>query len=206
MYYVYRYIDEDEQLEIALAVSASLYNENDNNINNVQLPATKHIKQKKKKLKTKSKATIPTPLLLTSAEEANKRLMIRADYLLTHDNDEDDIPLTQVIAPSTLGIPTASVTTTIENSCRNDNVRDNEQHDNEQHVVVTAGSERDPVTSDSVMSGCLIGGMTPVTNYRTMWQLSAYVEDEPMDEFYVEMLKERVPHQVQYVYVTCIPL
>ena len=85
---------EQEQLQIALALSASL------NENRHLLPPQQ--KMKSGRQKGSHDTDLPPPLILTSSPEAKHRLAARVDEILSHEDDDGDIPCTPLFGVSAL--------------------------------------------------------------------------------------------------------
>lgn len=85
---------EQEQLQIALALSASL------NEDRHLPPSPQKIKNGRQK---RSRDTdLPPPLILTSSPEAKHHLAARVDEILSHEDDNGDIPCTPLFGVSAL--------------------------------------------------------------------------------------------------------
>ena len=211
-----------EDLQIAKAVSASL---KDSSHVPEQLPLSlgndissdDGKKEKRKRGRPRKRdlaAADPPPLLLTTSPDAKRRLLMRVEEMLTHVEREsgDEIPCTPAIKPSALGVPAvAKNRTCCEMVAEERNNEEGEKQERWDDAQLGVGekdqSEVDIVRPPSASAGtsdpaslisrcCSLETTLTNLNYKTMWQLSAYSEDERMDEFYVEMLGERISPKV----------
>ena len=201
-------LEEEENLQLALAVSASLQNCADSR-QPEELPTNNQCGDKRKKrihVKRKPRSITPPPLLLTSSPEAKRRLMMKVQEMLSQSSD-DELPCTPAIPPSTLGVPAASNQRGVapeDDTGAGRNVRKSQREDGDSlrngDVHASTKSNRGQMSVDGPANrsliGCPGGVSPPVMSYKTMWQLSAYAEDEPTNEFYVETLNGRLSPQV----------
>ncbi len=170
-------MEEEDQLQLALAVSASLHSNTAQHNPEPRPSNTTHAIKKRRKIKRFRNPTTmtPPPLLLTTSPEAKRRLQTKVDNMLREDgegNTSDDISCTPAYPLSNLGVP-----------------KKKEGDSNKGVTEVTSELSDEVCVShenvDQSMIGCPNGAVA--MGYKTMWQLCAYCESEPIDEFYVEM-------------------
>ena len=156
----------------------------------------------------------PPPLLTTSTPEAKQRMMRKAEEMMIMNEECDEIPCTPAFKPSTLTVKCLNSNETKQDmtigiGCHGDKEMgtddkrcyDKEESDiNQEAPSCDNGSKLIDVSKEhhkeqyaqSDKPPILDNGGNNLTDYQTIWQLSAYHENEPINEFYVPALQDQV--------------
>lgn len=193
---------EEEEIQLALAISASI------------TPEFSHNQKKRKRRKKATVSEDPPPLLTTSTPEAKQRMMRKAEAMMITNEECDEIPCTPAIKPSTLAVKCLNSKETKQDmtigiGCHGDKEMgtddkrcyDKEESDinqeapscNNSSKLIDASKDHHKVQyAQSDKPPILDNGGNNVIDYQTIWQLSAYHENEPIKEFYVPALQDQV--------------